>query len=74
MDLRGLGRLQQGAVVGYGYGLPVGQKRDRMGGLGRGLSVFGLPTFLAFAHEPDGAGGSVFTIDLWVSAFQALLT
>ncbi len=74
MDLRGLGRLQQCAAGGYGNRLPVGQKGDHMGCRGRGLSVFGLPTFLAFAHEPDGAGGSVFTIDLWVSAFQARLT
>lgn len=74
MDFGGMGRLRQGAFIGYGYRLPVGQKRDCMGGRGRFLPVFGLPTRFAFAHEPDGAGGSVFTIDLWVSAFQARLT
>lgn len=71
MDLGNPGRLQQSAAGGQGYRLSFGQKRDPVGG-GRRLPVFGLPALLVFAIEPDRAGRSVFTIDLWVPAFQTI--
>lgn len=40
--------------------------------VGRRLPVFGLPALLVFAIEPDRAGRSVFTIDLWVPAFHTI--
>jgi hypothetical protein len=45
-----------------------------MGGGSRFVLIFGIPSLLLFAHEPDWAGGAVFTIELWVFAFQTGLT